>query len=172
MLQKILKIEKLKKYYPVLGGVLQRKVADVKALDSIDLNIFRGECLGLVGESGCGKTTTGKAIIRLHDPTEGHIHYYPSKIGIDQSADIATLKKSAIKKTKIQSLIFFPPFCRICLHGALHSHVNEPQSTTRQRRNRFELPGRFFFCGFSILGLTLSRPAFELYTVSTLMARG
>jgi ABC-type oligopeptide transport system ATPase subunit len=50
MMQKILEIKGLKKYYPILGGILQRKVADVKALDGIDLDIFRGECLGLVGE--------------------------------------------------------------------------------------------------------------------------
>ena len=97
-MEKILEIKGLKKYYPIVGGVLQRKVADVKALDGIDLDIFRGECLGLVGESGCGKTTTGKAIIRLHRPTEGHIHYYASKAVTDQSADIGALKKSVIKK--------------------------------------------------------------------------
>ncbi|MGD9239612.1 MAG: ATP-binding cassette domain-containing protein, partial [Desulfobacterales bacterium] len=101
-MQKILEIKGLKKYYPILGGVLQRKVADVKALDGIDLDIFRGECLGLVGESGCGKTTTGKAIIRLHPPTDGHIHYYAPKKGPDQSADIGALKKSVIKKLGIR----------------------------------------------------------------------
>jgi oligopeptide/dipeptide ABC transporter ATP-binding protein len=129
MLQKILKIENLKKYYPVLGGVLQRKVADVKALDGIDLNIFRGECLGLVGESGCGKTTTGKAIIRLHDPTGGHIHYYPSKIGIDQSADIATLKKSAIKKFGIRGklqMVFQDPTTSLNPRMLIKNIIAEP----------------------------------------------
>jgi len=72
-MQKILEIKGLKKYFPILGGVFRRKVADVRALDGIDLDIFRGESLGLVGEPGCGKTTTGKTVIRLHEPTEGHI---------------------------------------------------------------------------------------------------
>jgi len=65
----------LKKYYPVKGGVFRRHIADVRAVDGVDLRIRRGECLGLVGESGCGKTTLGKSILRLHDSTEGRIYF-------------------------------------------------------------------------------------------------
>ena len=61
-MEKILELKGLKKYYPVLGGVLRHEIATVKALDGIDLDIYRGECLGIVGESGCGKTTTGPKI--------------------------------------------------------------------------------------------------------------
>lgn len=68
-------IENLRKYFPIFGGVFKRKVAEVKAVDGVDLNIFKGECLGVVGESGCGKTTLGKTIIRLLSPKEGHIFY-------------------------------------------------------------------------------------------------
>jgi len=71
----LLNIRGLKKYYPILGGVLKRKVADVKAVDGVSFNIEKGECLGLVGESGCGKTTLGKTIIRLFVPNEGSIYY-------------------------------------------------------------------------------------------------
>jgi oligopeptide/dipeptide ABC transporter ATP-binding protein len=78
--QDIIQIRDLKKYYPVKAGVFLRHVADVKAVDSVDLNIRRGECLGLVGESGCGKTTLGKTIIRLHEATSGRIYF-------DQPAD-------------------------------------------------------------------------------------
>ena len=75
MAENIIDIRKLKKYYPVKGGVFRKHVADVKAVDSVDLTIRKGECLGLVGESGCGKTTLGKTILRLHDATEGRIYY-------------------------------------------------------------------------------------------------
>jgi len=129
MMQKILEIKGLKKYYPILGGVLQRKVADVKALDGIDLDIFRGECLGLVGESGCGKTTTGKAIIRLHPPTDGHIHYYAPKGGTDQSADIGTLKKSVIKKLGIRAklqMVFQDPTTSLNPRMLIKNIIAEP----------------------------------------------
>jgi len=128
-MQKILEIKGLKKYYPILGGVLQRKVADVKALDGIDLDIFRSECLGLVGESGCGKTTTGKAIIRLHPPTEGHIYYYAPKNGIDQSADIGTIKKSVIKKLGIRGklqMVFQDPTTSLNPRMLIKNIIAEP----------------------------------------------
>jgi oligopeptide/dipeptide ABC transporter ATP-binding protein len=71
----LIDIRELKKYYPVKGGVFRRTVANVRAVDGVDLRIARGECLGLVGESGCGKTTLGKTILRLHEATEGRIYF-------------------------------------------------------------------------------------------------
>ncbi len=71
----LLDIRQLVKYYPVTGGVFRRHVADVKAVDGVDLKIARGECLGLVGESGCGKTTLGKTILRLHEATSGRVYF-------------------------------------------------------------------------------------------------
>ena len=71
----LIDIRQLKKYYPVLGGIFRHHVADVRAVDGLDLRIRRGECLGLVGESGCGKTTLGKTLLRLHDSTSGRIYY-------------------------------------------------------------------------------------------------
>jgi len=71
----LLETEGLKKYYPITGGVLKRRRGDVKAVDDVSLEIFKGECFGLVGESGCGKTTFGKTVIRLLEPTSGHIYF-------------------------------------------------------------------------------------------------
>ena len=84
MTENIIDIRKLKKYYPVKGGIFKKHVADVKAVDGIDLTIRKGECLGLVGESGCGKTTLGKTILRLHDSTAGRIYYNQSTSEADR----------------------------------------------------------------------------------------
>ncbi len=100
-MKKILELKNLTKHYPVIGGVLRRQVNSVKALDGIDLDICRGECLGMVGESGCGKTTTGKVIIRLQEPTNGHVIYHPEDNGL--STDIASMGRRAMKKTGIRS---------------------------------------------------------------------
>ncbi len=75
MPEALVDIRALKKYYPVTAGVFRRHVADVKAVDGVDLAIRRGECLGLVGESGCGKTTLGKTLLRLHTATDGRIYF-------------------------------------------------------------------------------------------------
>jgi len=71
----LLETESLKKYFALTGGVFRRKVGEVKAVDNVSLRIFKGECFGLVGESGCGKTTFGKSVIRLLKPTKGSIYF-------------------------------------------------------------------------------------------------
>jgi ABC-type oligopeptide transport system ATPase subunit len=71
----LIEVKNLQMYFPVLVGLLQRKVADVKAVDNICLSIRRGETLGLVGESGCGKTTTGRCILQLNKPTGGQVFF-------------------------------------------------------------------------------------------------
>jgi oligopeptide/dipeptide ABC transporter ATP-binding protein len=78
-------------------------VNTVRALDGVDLDIYRGECLGVVGESGCGKTTTGKAIIRLHDPTGGHVYYHSKGDQSGETVDIARTKRSRLKALGIRA---------------------------------------------------------------------
>ena len=71
----LVKVNNLKMYFPVLAGVMRSKVADVKAVDDISFYIKKGETLGLVGESGCGKTTTGRCILQLYKITSGKIDF-------------------------------------------------------------------------------------------------
>lgn len=69
----ILELKQIRKHFPIKAGVFQKKVGAVKAVDGIDLKIYKGETLGIVGESGCGKSTLGRTMIRLYEPTDGQI---------------------------------------------------------------------------------------------------
>jgi len=75
MSQPLIEVQNLKKYYPLTAGLLMRHVADVRAVDGVSLHIAEGETLGLVGESGCGKSSLGRTLLRLEDPTEGKVLY-------------------------------------------------------------------------------------------------
>src|SRR5919199_1408281 len=77
----LLEVKNLKKHFPITGGLMRRVVGQVKAVDGVNFYIKRGETLGLVGESGCGKSTTGRAIIRLHEPTDGEIIFNDPEMG-------------------------------------------------------------------------------------------
>ena len=73
-MEPLVQVRGLKKYFPITQGVLiQREIGAVKAVDDVSFDIYPGETLGLVGESGCGKTTTGRTLIRLYKPTDGQV---------------------------------------------------------------------------------------------------
>ena len=95
----ILKVEDLKVYYPIRSGILMRTVGHVKAVDGISFDIYPGQTLGLVGESGCGKTTAGRAILRLLPVTDGVVTY--------QGQNLATLDKRALRSIRRQVQIIF-----------------------------------------------------------------
>src|SRR5512135_2586486 len=71
----LVRVQNLKKYFPVRAGVMQRVVANVQAVDDVSFAIRKGETLGMVGESGCGKTTVGRTMLRLIEPTGGAVFY-------------------------------------------------------------------------------------------------
>ena len=92
--QPLLEIRGLRMHFPITEGiVLNRKVGTVKAVDGIDLTVRRGETLGLVGESGCGKTTTGRCILRLEKPTAGEILYDGHDIATADSKELLPLRR-------------------------------------------------------------------------------
>jgi oligopeptide/dipeptide ABC transporter ATP-binding protein len=95
----LVKIENLVKYFPIRGGLLQRTVAEVKAVDNVSFFIREGETLGLVGESGCGKTTVGRTMLRLIEPTSGSV--------IFNGVDILKLNPSELKNMRRQMQIIF-----------------------------------------------------------------
>lgn len=103
MTDNLIEIRDLVKQFPVKGGVLQREVAAVNAVSGVDLDIRRGETIGLVGESGCGKTTLGRMLVRLLEPTSGTIRF--------DGEDITHLKDKELKPfRKRAQIIFQDPF--------------------------------------------------------------
>ena len=104
----MLQVEGLKKYFPVRRGLLQRQVGWIKAVDDVNFTLRKGRILGLVGESGCGKTTTGRMVLRAIDPTAGHILFRQQD---GQLVDMATLERRQLKAVRQQmQMIFQDPY--------------------------------------------------------------
>jgi oligopeptide transport system ATP-binding protein len=115
----LLSVRNLKKYFPVRRGVLSRVVAHVKAVDDISFDIFKGETFGVVGESGCGKTTAGRAILRLIEPDTGHIQF--------DGADLMKLDSTSLrKKRRDMQIIFQDPYASLNPRMTIRSIVGEP----------------------------------------------
>ncbi|MFQ5406795.1 MAG: ABC transporter ATP-binding protein [Anaerolineales bacterium] len=130
----ILRVENLKMHFPILRGIFRRQVGTVKAVDGVSFDVRRGETLGLVGESGCGKTTTGRTILQLYQPTAGHVYF--------NGEDLTLLKGEALRATRRHlQMIFQDPHASLNPRQTVGSIVGEPMKVHGLTRGK-ELESR------------------------------
>ena len=117
--EKLVEIKALKMWFPIYRGILQRHVADVKAVDGINFHVYRGETLGLVGESGCGKSTTGRTILQLYRPTAGEVLF--------RGQNLVKMKDNELRPMRRQmQMIFQDPYASLNPRMTVGSIISEP----------------------------------------------
>ena len=115
----LLEVIALKKYFPITGGMLARQVGAVKAVDGISFDIKRGETVGMVGESGCGKSTAGRAILLLHEPTSGQV--------IFEGDDLTQLSDKELRQRRpLMQMIFQDPYATLNPRHSVGKIIGEP----------------------------------------------
>ena len=116
----LLEVKGLKKYFPINQGILiQRKVADVKAVDGLDFTVERGETLGLVGESGCGKSTTGRTVLQLYRPTAGDVYFKGNDLAKMHGEDLRKMRRH-------MQMIFQDPYASLNPRMTVGDIIGEP----------------------------------------------
>ena len=130
----LLTVSGLKKHYPIRRGVIRRQVGTVKAVDGISFQVMRGETLGLVGESGCGKSTTGRVILQLYPPTEGSVVF--------DGMQLTSMKREEVRRVRPRmQMIFQDPYSSLNPRMSVGELVTEPmvihtQMNRQQRSDR------------------------------------
>ena len=133
----LIEVRHLKKYFPIKGGVFKSKIGDVKAVDDVSFVIPKGKVMGLVGESGCGKSTTGRTLLRLLDPTAGEMLY--------DGTDIFKLNNSELKKyrTKMQ-IVFQDPYSSLNPRLPIYDIIGEAMLEHKLVANREEMMNKVY----------------------------
>lgn len=132
----LLKVENLKKYFPIRHGMFARHIGDVKAVDDVSFELYEGETLGIVGESGCGKSTTGRAIMRLHEPTAGSITF--------EGVELTALNEEAMRKARRDiQMVFQDPYASLNPRHTIEKILEEPlivhgMGNAQERKRRCE----------------------------------
>jgi oligopeptide transport system ATP-binding protein len=115
----IVRVEEVKKYFPIRSGMLRKEVGAVKAVDGVTFEIYEGETLGLVGESGCGKSTLGRTILQLHRPTEGIVYF--------EGIDLSSLNGDELRRMRARmQIIFQDPYSSLNPRMTVEGIVSEP----------------------------------------------
>jgi len=115
----LLKVENLKKHFPIMRGVFRRQVGAVQAVDGVTFNIYEGETLGLVGESGCGKSTTGRVVLQLLDPTDGTVEF--------KGRNLTKLSKNELRRERRHmQMIFQDPYASLNPRMTVGNIIGEP----------------------------------------------
>ena len=130
--ENLIEVNNLEMYFPVTSGIiLQKKIAEIKAVDNVSFNIKKGETLGLVGESGCGKTTTGRCILRLNEPTGGAVTY--------DGNDVLSLDNKSMRNMRRQmQIIFQDPYGSLNPRMTCGDIVGEPLKIHKLYNGRSE----------------------------------
>ncbi|MDN4527590.1 ABC transporter ATP-binding protein [Fictibacillus fluitans] len=119
MTEPLVKVENLKKHFPIKGGLLGKTVGEVKAVDGVSFTIHKGETLGLVGESGCGKSTTGRMLLRLLEPSEGNVFF--------EGKNVLGLSLNEMRKMRREmQMVFQDPFASLNPRHTVEKILEEP----------------------------------------------
>lgn len=119
MSEALLKVDDLKKHFPITGGVFSREIGSVKAVDGVSFTLRKGETLGLVGESGCGKSTTGRMLLRLIEPSDGSVTF--------ENVNLTDLSKGNLRRLRREmQMVFQDPFASLNPRHTVEKIIEEP----------------------------------------------